>query len=83
MVNTGSVMVWDVRQKDTPVAKFVPTEGTTGRDCWAVAFGDSYNNEERAIAAGYDNGDIKLFDLKNMSVRWSKNVKNGVSIFIS
>ncbi|KAF2881613.1 hypothetical protein ILUMI_24556 [Ignelater luminosus] len=74
----GSVMVWDVRQKDTPVAKFVPTDGTTGRDCWSVAFGNSYNSEERIVCAGYDNGDIKLYDLKNMSLRWSKCVKNGV-----
>ncbi|KAG5870764.1 hypothetical protein JTB14_006748 [Gonioctena quinquepunctata] len=74
----GSVMVWDVRQKDTPVAKFVAPEGASMRDCWAVAFGNSYNNEERVLAAGYDNGDVKLFDLKNMSVRWSKCLKNGV-----
>ncbi|CAH1365816.1 dynein axonemal assembly factor 10 [Tenebrio molitor] len=74
----GSVMIWDVRQKNTPVAKFCQSEGTQGRDCWAVAFGNSYNNEERVVAAGYDNGDIKIYDLKNMSVRWSKCVKNGV-----
>ncbi|KAJ8979744.1 hypothetical protein NQ317_004731 [Molorchus minor] len=74
----GSVMVWDIRQKDTPVAKFLATEGTTGRDCWAVAFGNTYNNEERVVAAGYDNGDIKIFDLNTMKVRWSKCVKNGV-----
>lgn len=75
----GSVMVWDVRQKDTPVAKFLPKEGTDGRDCWSVAFGNSYNSEERIVCAGYDNGDIKMYDLKNMSLRWSKCVKNGVS----
>ncbi|CAH0551746.1 unnamed protein product [Brassicogethes aeneus] len=74
----GSVMVWDVRQKEHPVAKFLPVEGNTGRDCWAVAFGNAYNNEERVIAAGYDNGDIKLFDLKMNAVRWCKCVKNGV-----
>ncbi|KAH1007847.1 hypothetical protein HUJ04_005031 [Dendroctonus ponderosae] len=74
----GCVMVWDVRQKDLPVAKFTPLESQTGRDCWCVAFGDSYNNEERVIAAGFDNGDVKLFDLKTMNVRWSKCLKNGV-----
>ncbi|VEN60774.1 unnamed protein product [Callosobruchus maculatus] len=61
-----------------PVAKFVAAEESSARDCWSVAFGDSYNNEERVLAAGYDNGDIKIFDLKNMKVRWSKCVKNGV-----
>ena len=30
------------------------------------------------ICSGYDNGDIKLFDLRNMSLRWETNVKNGV-----
>lgn len=49
------------------------------RDCWTVAFGNSYNDEERCVVAGYDNGDIKLFDLKTMSLKWETNVKNGVS----
>ncbi|XP_022904520.2 dynein axonemal assembly factor 10 isoform X1 [Onthophagus taurus] len=74
----GNVMVWDVRQKDIPVAKFGPADGVTGRDCWSVGFGNSYNSEERVVAAGYDNGDIKIYDLKMMNVRWSKCVKNGV-----
>lgn len=73
-------MVWDIRQKDSPVAKFKPVEGTAARDCWSVAFGNSYNSEERIVAAGYDNGDIKMYDLKTMSIRWSKCVKNGVCI---
>ena len=30
------------------------------------------------IAAGFDNGDIKMFDLKNMKLQWSTNVNNGV-----
>lgn len=55
-----------------------PAEGETKRDCWTVAFGNSYNDEERCVIAGYDNGDIKLFDLKTMSLKWETNVKNGV-----
>lgn len=74
----GTVMVWDIRQKNDPVAKFVSSEASAARDCWAVTFGNSYNSEERIVAAGYDNGDIKMYDLKTMSVRWSKCVKNGV-----
>lgn len=27
----------------------------------------------------YDNGDIKLFDLRTMQLRWDTNVKNGVT----
>jgi len=30
------------------------------------------------IAAGFDNGDIKLFDLRAMKIQWSTNVLNGV-----
>ena len=33
---------------------------------------------DRMIAAGFDNGDIKLFDLKAMKIQWSTNVMNGV-----
>ena len=43
--------------------------------------GNSFNDEERCVAAGYDNGDIKLFDLRKMSLRWETNVKNGVRAF--
>lgn len=53
-------------------------EGEIKPDCWTVAFGNSYNNEERCIAAGYDNGDLKLFDLRANSLRWDTNLMNGV-----
>lgn len=36
---TGTVKVWDPRQKDSPVANMEPTEGENKRDCWTVAFG--------------------------------------------
>jgi hypothetical protein len=29
-----------------------------------VAVGNSYNDEERCVLAGYDNGDVKMFDLR-------------------
>ncbi|KAF4090007.1 hypothetical protein AMELA_G00044830 [Ameiurus melas] len=74
----GTVKVWDPRQKDKPVANMEPTEGETKRDCWTVAFGHAFNDQDRCVCAGYDNGDIKLFDLRNMSLRWEKNIKNGV-----
>ena len=74
----GSVKVWDPRQKDDPVACMEPAEGETRRDCWCVAFGNSYNDSERCVCAGYDNGDIKLFDLRAMTQRWETNIKNGV-----
>jgi WD40 repeat protein len=84
----GSVKVWDRRQKDDPVACMSaasPNDGTGGnstikdiRDCWAVTFGDSHNNVERSVCAGYDNGDVKLFDLRMMALRWETTCKNGI-----
>jgi len=74
----GTVKVWDPRQKDIPVANMCAVEGETKRDCWCVAFGNTYNANERCVAAGYDNGDVKMFDLRTMSVRWETNLKNGV-----
>uniref|UniRef100_A0A665TLW0 Dynein axonemal assembly factor 10 n=2 Tax=Echeneis naucrates TaxID=173247 RepID=A0A665TLW0_ECHNA len=74
----GTVKVWDSRQKDSPVANMEPMEGETKRDCWTVAFGHAFNDQDRCVCAGYDNGDIKLFDLRNMSLRWETNIKNGV-----
>lgn len=74
----GTVKVWDIRQKEKPVACITPAEGEKNRDTWAVAFGNSYNEEERVVCAGYENGDVKMFDLKTMSLRWETNVKNGV-----
>lgn len=43
-----------------------------------VFSGHAFSDLDRCVCAGYDNGDIKLFDLRNMSVRWETNIKNGV-----
>eukprot|EP00163_Fabomonas_tropica_P034402 TRINITY_DN94_c0_g1_i15.p1 TRINITY_DN94_c0_g1~~TRINITY_DN94_c0_g1_i15.p1 ORF type:complete len:355 (-),score=68.34 TRINITY_DN94_c0_g1_i15:694-1758(-) len=74
----GCVHVWDPRQKDKPVSSLVPGEGETARDCWAVGFGNAYNESERSVLAGYDNGDVKMLDLRTNSLVWETNVKNGV-----
>ncbi|KAJ3127034.1 hypothetical protein HK101_005639 [Irineochytrium annulatum] len=55
-----------------------PADGEPTRDCWSVAFGNSYDNEQRMVCAGYENGDVKMFDLRTMSLHWEGNVKNGV-----
>ena len=72
----GVARVWDPRV-NYPVITFEPD--ADARDCWTVAFGDSHNAEERCVAAGYDNGDVKLFDLRTHSVRWETNCSNGVA----
>ena len=75
----GLVRVYDPRVSDA-VATLSPADGSTSRDCWAVAFGNSYNDQERSVCAGYDNGDIKLFDLKmGGKIRWETNCSNGVT----
>merc|ERR1711907_597936 len=53
-------------------------DGENPADCWTVAFGNSHNDAERCICAGYDNGDVKIFDLRTSTLRWDTNVKNGV-----
>ena len=68
IIRDGRVCVWDPRQKEKPVAVFEPSNSDSdcdndnnnnnsiSRDCWCVAFGNSYNNTERSVIAGYDNG---------------------------
>lgn len=73
----GCVKVWDVRVPE-PVSSLEPRAGQTVRDCWAVAFGNSYNDEERCVVAGYDNGDVKLLDLRMNKLVWEANAKNGI-----
>jgi len=74
----GSVHVWDPRQQDRPVASMTPMEGEPVRDCWTVAFGDAHSTASRLVAAGYDNGDVKVLDLVAGKMRWETNVSNGV-----
>jgi WD40 repeat protein len=74
----GCVHVWDPRQKDRPVASMEPEEGAVVRDCWSVSFGDAHSADDRVVCAGYDNGDVKLFDLAAGKIRWETNVSNGV-----
>jgi len=74
----GSVKIWDVRQRDRPVVSLEPDDGETVRDCWACCLGNSYNDEERVAVAGYENGDVKIFDLRMNALRWETNVRNGV-----
>ncbi|KAH7462475.1 hypothetical protein KRP22_004896 [Phytophthora ramorum] len=73
----GCIRVWDVRVPE-PVVTLAPKEQDTARDCWTVSFGNSYNDVERCVVGGYDNGDIKMFDLRTNSLRWETNCQNGV-----
>ena len=72
----GTVKIWDPRVQE-PVVTLEPTVAQTA-DCWSVAFGNAFTEAERCVAAGYDNGDVKLFDLRTMTLKWETNIKNGV-----
>lgn len=71
----GSVKVWDQRQSH-PVVVMEPEERR--HDCWAVAFGNAYSAADRRVCAGYENGDVKLFDIRNLKVSWETSLKSGV-----
>eukprot|EP00466_Bigelowiella_natans_P006553 jgi/Bigna1/88146/estExt_fgenesh1_pg.C_280172 len=73
----GCVRVWDPRQT-APVCSIEPAKGEDPRECWAVAFGNSFNDHERMVACGYDNGDLKMLDLRAQKLVWECNVNNGI-----
>lgn len=73
----GCVRVWDPRQQSA-VLSLEPVDKDHVPDCWSVGFGNSYNDQERVIASGYDNGDVKLFDLRANKLVFDTNIQNGV-----
>jgi len=73
----GCVKIWDPRTTES-VASLEPASGQSVRDCWAVAFGNSYNDTERMVCCGYENGDLKLLDLRVNKLLWETNVKSGI-----
>eukprot|EP01083_Nonionella_stella_P181100 647664_1 len=73
----GCVKLWDPRQIK-PVITLQSKDDRISRDCWSVCFGNSFNSTNRCLAAGYDNGDVKLVDLRTTKILWSTNVSNGV-----
>lgn len=74
----GAVRVWDTRQRNKPIVSLNPVDEARARDCWTVRFGNSFDADERIVAAGYDNGDVKLFDLRTQKILHEFNVSNGI-----
>lgn len=72
----GRVCVSDIRCADPVVASLVP-DGDK-RDCWAVSMGGTAGPQDRSVVAGYDNGDVKLWDLRTNNISWETNLRNGV-----
>ena len=75
----GIGKIWDLRT-NKPVIEF-PSNSNEKElpECWAVSFGNSHNYEERCIGLGYDNGDIKLYDIRTSKLKWKTNLKYGIS----
>lgn len=69
--------LWDPRQTKA-VLTLEPEDKDQIPDCWSVALGNSENHLERCIASGYDNGDLKIFDLRKNELLMDENLKNGV-----
>lgn len=74
----GTVKLWDPRQKEIPVFTLEPEIPEEKRDCWAVAFGNAHTSEDRTISAGFDNGDLKIIDLRTMKMLWETQLDNGI-----
>ena len=68
----GLVKMWDRRNMNSST---VTMEGDKRRDCWAVT---TLENGEY-VAAGYSNGDIRVFDIKAGKVYWETSLPLGVT----
>ena len=62
--------IWNVRRDSKAVRSPPDRHGVQAPDCWAVAFGNSFTDEERCLLAGYSDGHIRLFDLRTNTMRW-------------
>ena len=51
--------MWREKCRHLPVW-LQPEDGQAKRDCWTVAFGNAHDDTDRMVAAGYDNGDVKV-----------------------
>lgn len=55
-----------------------PAAGEEAAECWAVCWGGCTGGPAGTICCGYDNGDIKLFDLGTMQLITERNVDYGI-----
>ncbi|KAF9295576.1 hypothetical protein BGZ74_010750 [Mortierella antarctica] len=74
----GVVKLWDTRQKDQAVSVMAPKKGY-GHEVWSVSMNtQSSSSDDLLVAAGYDNGDIRVLDLAAGKLLFETNVKHGV-----
>ena len=61
--------MWDPRNLEAPSLRMVPEPGQARKQCWTVCQSQhtSDNSQQHFVAAGFDNGDIKVFDAYKIS----------------
>ena len=74
----GNVKIWDLRSDKHSLLLEPKGIENNCTECWSVAFGGCNNNDERNLGIGYDNGDIKLFDLRMGKLIYGENFKSGI-----
>jgi len=71
----GRIKAWDLRTDLVPTSVILPADKTA--DVWSVAYA-SCGSGNRVFAAGYDSGDVKVFDQRSNTYVWDVNVGSGV-----
>ena len=72
----GLVKLWDLRN-DKPCILLEPKDIKKNfPECWTVRFCDCGFNKK--VGIGYDNGDIKIYDLRMDKIFFGENLKKGV-----
>ena len=72
----GLVKLWDLRS-DKPCILLEPKDIKKNfPECWTVRFCDCGFNKK--VGIGYDNGDIKIYDLRMDKIFFGENLKKGV-----
>ena len=72
----GLVKLWDLRS-DKPCILLEPKDIKKNfPECWTVRFCDCGFNKK--VGIGYDNGDIRIYDLRMDKIFFGENLKKGV-----
>ena len=74
----GIVKVWDLRSEKPTILLEPKGIDKSYPECWSVSFGGCFNRDERNLGIGYDNGDVKIYDLRMDKLLYGENFKNGI-----
>jgi len=75
----GEVKLWDRRSLDVPVIRMLPETGQSKRECWSVCHAGKAHQNLQLIGAAFDNGDVKMFDVRYSKIAWETSLNRGVS----